>query len=193
METHTIQYWIDYYGTQSIELVALPAHEEVTISSPFFIRRSYEVYQWLKNRKQAGNGFEIVHFPDWEGPGYYSLVAKHDGLDFQDTILSVGLHGPFRWVVSANNVKETNIDNGDNSSTPQPQHHGECLTETDQLEVDFMERRSIEMADLVFAPSQYLTNWVISQVCSRETSSSSLKINEIPTDLSIFVGMETTP
>jgi hypothetical protein len=37
-----------------------------------------------------------VHFPDWEGPGYYSMLAKKDGIEFLSKLFIVGIHGPWR-------------------------------------------------------------------------------------------------
>jgi hypothetical protein len=43
------------------------------------------------------NPFDIVHFHDYLGIGYYSLLAKRQGWAFQDTTFVVGLHGPSSW------------------------------------------------------------------------------------------------
>jgi glycosyltransferase involved in cell wall biosynthesis len=137
----SFQYWVSYYETQGLELVLLPHTVSSRIDGSYFMRKSFEVYNYLNTRQ-----FDLIHFPDWEGVGYHSLLAKQDGLSFQNTVLSVGLHGPWRWVISAN----TN-------------EHDACLSEPEEIEIDYMERKSVELADLVYTPSQYLVNWLQAQ------------------------------
>ncbi len=60
--------------------------------------------------------------------------------------MAVGLHGPWRWVISAN------IDG-----------HDACLTEPEELELDYMERKSVEYADIVYTPSSYLQEFLANQ------------------------------
>lgn len=136
----SFQYWVSYYQTQGLELVLLPSSSS-RIEASYFARKSLEVYNYLQSRE-----FDLVHFPDWEGVGYHSLLAKKDGLSFQNTILTVGLHGPWRWVISAN-----------------ADEHSGCLSEPEEIEIDYLEKKSVEMADLVYTPSQYLVNWLQSQ------------------------------
>eukprot|EP00959_Pyramimonas_sp_CCMP1952_P236935 4951660-Pyramimonas_sp.AAC.3 len=37
---------------------------------------------WLQER-----AFDVVHFADWQGHGYYTLLAKHSGVGFTGTTL----------------------------------------------------------------------------------------------------------
>lgn len=96
-ESHPWNYWVEYYKALGIELVAIPPFHKPRVDAGYFTRKSYQAYQYLVSRQ-----FDLIHFPDWEGLGYYSIAAKHDGLAFQNTIMSVGLHGPWRWAISAN-------------------------------------------------------------------------------------------
>jgi hypothetical protein len=68
-----------------------------TIDGPAMVKKSFEVYQYLKNSE-----FDLIQFPEWEGLGYYTLLAKKEGLAFVSTTIAVGLHGPTHWVVAAN-------------------------------------------------------------------------------------------
>ncbi len=96
---------------------------------------SYLVYQWLKIRDQ----FDVIHFHEWLGLPYYSLLAKNQGLAFQQSLLCVGAHGSMRWSRS-----------GD----------GNFAAHREDVVVDFMERKSIELADVVVSPSTYLLAWM---------------------------------
>lgn len=129
--------WVKHYAAQGIELKALPPSEK-RVTNPKLQVTSAQVYKYLKL-----NHFDIVHFPDFEGLGFYTTLAKRVGLAFQDTILVAGLHGPTRWVLDAN---EGRI----------PSHESE-------LEVDWMERMSVENADVVWTPSNVLASWLSQQ------------------------------
>ena len=79
---------------KGIEIACLPENWEFGSSKFSFRHRSFKVMRWLEQRDGA---FDIVHFPDWEGMGYYPALLKHQGLALQTTLLVVGLHGPTLW------------------------------------------------------------------------------------------------
>ncbi|MFZ0946303.1 MAG: glycosyltransferase [Syntrophobacteraceae bacterium] len=135
-ETHSLDYWIAHYRQQGIRLDPLPAFQ-VNLSIPHHQSISYRTYCWLKDRD-----FDIVHFPELEGAAYYSLLAKRQGLGLSRTLLCVGTHGPTAWYRSANQ-EPPNIP---------------C-----DMELDFMERESVVLADVLWSPSQYLLNWMLEQ------------------------------
>lgn len=126
--------WVKHYEEKNIQLKSLP-HSEKRIANPKLQVISAQVYQYLKQNK-----YDIVHFADFEGLGFYSIMAKRVGLDFADTLFVAGLHGPTRWVLDAN---EGRI----------PSHESE-------LEVDWMERVSVENSDVVWTPSNFLASWL---------------------------------
>ena len=81
----------------------------------------------------------MVHFPECQGHGYYALLARRLGLGFPGTTFVVGGHSPTRWVYEANRwVVDT----------------------AHRLVDDFLERRSVELADVVVSPSAYLLAWM---------------------------------
>ena len=126
-------YWEEVYQAKGITLVRLPS-SEIDLSISDLAAQSYSVYEYLST-----NSFEIVHFPEWEGIGYYTLVSKHQGLGFAKTKFVVGLHGSTRWAFSAQNkIPVTQVE----------------------LEADFMEQRSIELADFVWSPSQAIGKYI---------------------------------
>jgi O-antigen biosynthesis protein len=132
-ENGTISEWETYYGNRGIRFCPLPASAH-SRDGPQSIRVSLDAYQWLSARD-----FDIIHFPELLGHAYYSVLAKHQGLAFRDTTLCVGAHSPIAW------IREVN---------------GELPKAIDEAEIDFMERESVAMADVVVSPSQYLLGWM---------------------------------
>jgi len=101
---------------------------------------SYRVYTYLKEHQQS---FDVVHFPEYEGPGYFSMLSKHQGIAFSSTLFIVGLHGPWRWVKHGNQDPK--------------------IIDENEVEQDWLERKSLELADLVLTPSKDLPKWLVSQ------------------------------
>ncbi len=95
---------------------------------------SYDAYHWLKGRH-----FDVVHFPELFGHGYYSILSKRQGLDFADTTFCIGTHSPTSWLRAMNR---------------------EFLESAEELQLDFMERQSVALADVVLSPSQYMLQWL---------------------------------
>ena len=96
-----------------------------------------DAHAWLRRRQ-----FDIVHFPELHGHGYYCVLAKHQGLDFKRTFLCIGTHSPISWIREQNK---------------------EAPYSPEELEMDFMERQCVALADVVVSPSQYMLGWVQSR------------------------------
>src|SRR5215469_14880897 len=73
--------WIDYYQRQGLTLIPLPMPHHPRIHAAWASSVSYHTYQWLKDHQ---NQFDIIHFPECQGLGFYSLLAKRQGLAFAD-------------------------------------------------------------------------------------------------------------
>src|SRR5262249_7862170 len=117
-----------------IRFVPLPESPTPVFASSHLLSVPYRVYLWLREH----DGFDIVHFPEYPGPGYYSLLAQRQGLILKQATTVVGLHGSSRWARFANQqISGSEWD----------------------LEIDFIERRSAELADIVWSPSQYMLDW----------------------------------
>jgi O-antigen biosynthesis protein len=99
--------------------------------------RAYELFKWLKERQ-----FDLVHLPDRFGVGYYTLLAKHQGLYFQHTVFCVNIQGPSAWV-----------------------RYGDAIQIRDpkELIVDFMERETLALADVAICPSESMLRWIQEQ------------------------------
>jgi glycosyltransferase involved in cell wall biosynthesis len=131
-----IEHWTIRFHTLGIRFVALPATPRM-INVPQCMLTARDAYAWL--RKQE---FDVIHFPELQGHGYYSVVAKHQGLDFSHTTLCIGTHSPISW------IREQNREAPDSP---------------DELEMDFMERQCVALADVVLSPSQYMLRWMQSR------------------------------
>jgi O-antigen biosynthesis protein len=131
----TIEDWVRHYAARQITFVPLMAADEVDLRAASGVAaQSYRVYRWLKSRT-----FDVVHFPELEGPGYYSMLAKRQGLAFRNTLLCIETHSPTAWLYEAQQLFYDGVS---------------CL------ETDFMERSALGLADAVIGPSAYLLGWM---------------------------------
>jgi glycosyltransferase involved in cell wall biosynthesis/GT2 family glycosyltransferase len=129
-ESRTIDHWRDAYAAQGIEFVPLPA---TNLQGHSALKMSYAAYVWLKARR-----FDVVHFHEWRGLGFYTTLAKRQGLCLPDAVICVGAHSPVLWHLEGMNE----------------------LADADTLEVDFMERESVARADVLWSPSAHMLAWM---------------------------------
>lgn len=118
-------------------------------------KRSYSVYMHLK---EATVDYDVIHFHEYKGLGYFSICAKNQGLDFDGTKIVVQIHGPTRWTIDANNS---------------------LFTHPDQLRIDFMEKKCIEKSDFAICPSNYILSWLNSNHFKLPTASNVRVIKNI--------------
>lgn len=133
-ENQTLAHWIAYYAKKNIRFVPLP-DSGLKINSRWHVNKAYEAYLWLKEQ-----AFDVIHFSEWKGPGYFVLRAKAQGLGFAEAQLCVHTHGPTLWHKLSN---------------------GEYVTNIDDVELDYLERHSVRLADVVVSPSRYLLRWML--------------------------------
>lgn len=133
-EDESFHYWQLENLRKNIRLESI--HEAGTlVVSSLPVRKAYAVYLILKERQ-----YDIIHFQDTGGLGYFCFMAKEQGLSFLRTTLCVTLHGPREWVLEATGMKP--------------------LSEKLLFEMD-AEKKSIELADVLISPSQHILNWII--------------------------------
>ncbi|MBU4609712.1 glycosyltransferase [Achromobacter sp. GG226] len=130
--------WISAYSSHGINVV-IAMREEYSWDTPTFpdhpaLRMSHFVYYWLKVRS-----YDAVFFMEWQGHGFYAMNAKAAGQAFEKTTFVVQTHSPSLW---------HDIHNADLSSSPL------------QAITYFIERKSVELADVVVSPSRYMLNWM---------------------------------
>jgi glycosyltransferase involved in cell wall biosynthesis len=99
---------------------------------------SLALYRLLAERDRE-RPYDAIHFVESVGHGFYSLLAKRQGLAFQRATTVVGVHSPRRWLAEAHGIPfDHALDIGD----------------------EFLERRSIELADVVVSPSAHMLDWL---------------------------------
>jgi glycosyltransferase involved in cell wall biosynthesis len=133
-----IEHWIESYSRQGVRFVPLPESPIPLSASTHLLAVPHRVYLWLREH----DDFDIVHFPEYPGAAYYSLLAQRQGLMLRQTTTVVGLHGSTRWARFAN----------------------QRIARDDwEIELDFLERRSAELADIAWSPSRYMMDWARKQ------------------------------
>lgn len=131
-EQGTFATWVDWYRERGVELVPLPPGT-VSLANSENVRTAHDAYHWLRERS-----FDVVHFPEMQGLAYFCLLARRQGLAFAETLFVIGTHSPTAWHKQGNQ---------------------EMLDRYEELEIDFLERRCLELADVAWSPSQYLLRW----------------------------------
>ncbi|WP_448309922.1 glycosyltransferase [Pantoea sp. PGP6] len=127
--------WCQLYSTFGVNLLKLDLNLEFSIDAPYFRRKSYALFTWLLENQV----YDTVIACEWQADLYYSLLSKNNGTNFEKIKFIVNTHGSTLWA-----------DEG-NYQLPEDQNH---------LELYYMEKSVIEMADEVVSPSQYLLNWM---------------------------------
>ena len=132
-ENRTLEYWVSDYAARGIRFVPLPFEgPRPEGAQPLVL--THAAYRWLSQRE-----YDVIHFPEWHGRGYYSLLAKRQGLAFHNTCICIGTHGPAAWTREGNE---------------------EYMHSVEELDMDFMERRCLELADVVVSPSAFMLDWM---------------------------------
>ncbi|MHC4593147.1 MAG: glycosyltransferase, partial [Planctomycetota bacterium] len=132
---HTIEYWVSRHEEMGMQLVPLPRPGFRTATTcAHDVTLSYYAYLWLKEHE-----FDLIHFMARRGAGYWSVVAKHQGLAFGRTTLCTGVHGPTLLLRMSRRGHLSSVDDLDN---------------------DFMERGSVALADVVVSASHFLIGWM---------------------------------
>ncbi|SCZ89792.1 BZ3500_MvSof-1268-A1-R1_Chr9g10596 [Microbotryum saponariae] len=86
------------------------------------------------------NEWDVIHFPDNTGIGYFPTLARQQGLMLQNTRIVVGLHGAdVEWATILNKLY------------PQDKF---------SFQKAEFERRTVEMADVAIAPSEYMLDYL---------------------------------
>lgn len=116
------------------QLIPLPMEAPFAVGAHTHNGLSYRIFLWLRAQQ-----FDVVHFPDRGGYAYYSVLAKHQGLAFADTVFVIDAYGPTMWAQSIGLLPLGSIE---------------------PMITDFMERQSLSLADAAVASSRYLLSWM---------------------------------
>ena len=135
-ELATLERWIDHYARRGIRFVPPAAPDPPPAGGPNSnaTRVARAVHDWLREQD-----FDVVHVSEYRGDAYYALLAKAEGLAFEDTTFVVKASSPTLWCNLGNDKPITDI--------------GATVTM-------YLERRSIELADWVVSPSQHMLRWM---------------------------------
>lgn len=97
------------------------------------------VYGWLRRREVEGCSFDILHGNDTDADCALVIAAKQAGIAFRDTTLCTAVHSPRAWVQELNE---------------------QTILMPVSVAMEEAERAVIRDADLVWAPSRYMLDWV---------------------------------
>lgn len=128
---------VNVRGQRNHRIVNLPVSEyswSDTISA-----RSYGVFRWIYKLLEADQKQWVVHFPEYQGLGFYTTEAKATIPIFKNLTIVIQAHGPTEWTLELNKTPIT----------------GPHLN----LQVH-LEKESIRGSDFLVAPSQYMLNWL---------------------------------
>ncbi|MGY4802322.1 glycosyltransferase [Teichococcus aerofrigidensis] len=139
-EMHDLEYWQRMYRRSNVELIGFrpasnpPLHRSTTVYDEDNLARSYRVYEQLRD-----TDFDLIHFVDYIGLGYYTALAKSQGLCLHNTRIAVTTHSPTLWSRLTNSAPVDDIS---------------------YMVRDRMERCLIELSDMVISPSHYMLRWL---------------------------------
>ena len=137
-EGKDFEHWRAHYASKGLTLEALPPYRPPGAS--YHAGTSYQVMDWLSRRTAEGRPYDVVHFPDWQGHGYFSALARRmraPGL--AATRVVVMIHGPLAWARASN---------------------AQRLDSLEDLESDFLEQNTVRLAETLVSPSKYLLRWM---------------------------------
>lgn len=139
VQSGSFEKWKSFYASKNIDLVPLIPSRKYPLSvaaKSKYVRISYDTYEWLQARQ---HDIDIIHFHEWHGPGYYTALAKHQGLDFHNTAIVTTIHCPSLFFLSGSSI---------------------LLSSMNYFVSDFLERKQVEYSDAVISPSKYMYEWV---------------------------------
>jgi glycosyltransferase involved in cell wall biosynthesis len=123
----TWEYWVKALRIKGIDLTHIPHRGRYA---------DWRQKSWLVKDHLAQQPYDVVYFNEHHGSGYYAMAAKRAGLSpYAEQIHCVITHGSIEWVLNTND---------------------QYIERTSDLEMIGFERRSVEWADVVIGPSDYL-------------------------------------
>lgn len=130
--------WREHYAYRGVRLLRMPAADVPCDSVVHSAEHSLALYRTLKER-DAERPYDAIHFVESLGHGFYSLLAKRSGIAFERATTVVCTHSPRRWLAEA---------------------HQMPFTHPEELSDEFLENRSLELADVVISPSAHMLDWL---------------------------------
>jgi glycosyltransferase involved in cell wall biosynthesis len=131
--------WVVHYAAAGIEFAPLPPPRLPSVAGvvPSATTRSCAAYEWLE-----GRSFDVIHSTAARGCIHAAVTAKRLGLGFADTLFVVEAWPPTLWSLLAD---------------------GRSIDSLRALAVTAMERKCVELADIVISPSRHMLRWMMRQ------------------------------
>merc|ERR1712196_622869 len=85
------------------------------------------------------NKYDVVHFHEFESPAYFCLLAKYTAQAFQHITFVMGKHSPTEFLSEGH--QQFNWEHWKTVNT-------------------WLEKRAIELSDVVVSPSAFLLEWM---------------------------------
>src|SRR5436190_2726280 len=121
------KHWVEALKADGVVLESLPHDGD----NGDWLKKSWQVKEFIRERD-----FDLVYFNEHHGSGYYSLLAKRASLaPFAEQLHCVITHGAMEWVAELDDF---------------------YMGQPNDLRWMGIERRSVELADIVIGPSTYL-------------------------------------
>ncbi|HEY2179485.1 MAG TPA: glycosyltransferase [Caulobacteraceae bacterium] len=140
VETGDIDQWVRYYADRGVTFTPVPNYavrDDIRTNADRWLRAPYNMLRYL-----IDHPMDVVHASEWRGSAYLSLLAKSQGLAFNDTLFVIKTSSPWMW-------------NRLYGSQP--------LERLEDLAKVHAERLSVELADVVIGGSLHLLRWMSSQ------------------------------
>ena len=127
--------WARLYAAAGVMIRSLP-RSDATVEPSYFTRmRDVEL-------ALAADPPDVVITQDLAAPAYTAIRLRHLGLGFDHTLFVVYCHGTRQWITDA--ARKVRVLPG-------------------ALGVTVLEQASLELADVVVSPSQYVVDWMRQQ------------------------------
>jgi O-antigen biosynthesis protein len=131
--------WRLYYEQQGVRLERLDLNAVSNCDAVLYnAAHSLALYEQLRVR-DSESPYDAIHFVESLGHGFYSLLAKRQGLAFEHATTVVCAHSPRRWLAEA---------------------HAQPFDHPIEIGDEFLERRCLELADVAVAPSAHMLDWL---------------------------------
>jgi glycosyltransferase involved in cell wall biosynthesis len=130
-------FWVAHYASLNVKLIFLSEVKQPDHPVPldWELVLSYRIYHYLKTRD-----FDSIHFQDWKGTGFHTMMAKKAGVAFRDTPITVTLHSSVHWASEGMEYW--------------PEHA------LQDARVRYAEEFAAANADVVVSPSRHMVEWV---------------------------------
>ncbi|HST42613.1 MAG TPA: glycosyltransferase, partial [Conexibacter sp.] len=131
--------WRAHFSESGIDFQLLGCPWDVPVRNPHHqARRAYEFHRWLQEA-HAAQPFDVVHMPEALGHGAFAQTAKRLGRAYDGLEFVIGTHSSQRWVAECNR---------------------EGIDDLDRLVMEHLERRSVELADVLISPTAFLLDYM---------------------------------